>query len=127
MHEITITKQFSAAHAIRLYDGALEPVHGHDWTVRVTVAAEALDAIEVVMDFHVLEQTVAALIQPLHNHHLNEVAPFADGRGGLAMNPTAERVAWWLATQIAPSVPSPARLVSVQVTEAPGCAATYRP
>ncbi len=45
MHEITVSRQFTAAHALRLADGTREPVHEHDWDVRVTVAADELDAI----------------------------------------------------------------------------------
>ena len=82
MYQITVQSVFAAAHAIRLYDGELEPVHGHDWNVRVTIAAEELDEIEVVMDFHVLEEALAELLDRFHNRHLNEVEPFADGLAG---------------------------------------------
>ena len=40
--EITTTRQFSASHQLRLYDGSLEPLHGHNWQVKVTVAADSL-------------------------------------------------------------------------------------
>ena len=55
VYEITVERTFAAAHAIRLPDGALEPMHGHNWRVRATVAAERLDGIETVMDFHDLQ------------------------------------------------------------------------
>lgn len=127
MYEITIHKVFSAAHAIRLHDGSLEPLHGHNWSVEVTAAADQLDAIQTVMDFHVLEKHLDALLAKAHNRSLNEVEPFTDGRGGLAVSPTAERVAWWIATVIDQALPAEVRLVSVKVGEAPGCYATYRP
>jgi 6-pyruvoyltetrahydropterin/6-carboxytetrahydropterin synthase len=123
MYEITISKTFAAAHAIRLPDGSLEPVHGHNWPVDVTVAADQLDAIETVMDFHVLEQAIDQLLTRVHNRHLNDVEPFIKTK----VNPTAERVAWWIATEIARSLPAGIRMVSVRVGEAPGCSATYRP
>ncbi len=126
MYEVTVKRVFSAAHAIRLYDGALEPVHGHNWEVEVTVAADQLDEIDVVMDFHVLEQRVDALISTAHNRHLNEIAPFSDGKGGLAVNPTAERVAWWLATEVGRDLPVGVRVVCAKVGEAPGCVAVWR-
>ena len=50
------TRSFSAAHQLRLYDGSLEPLHGHNWQVKVTVVAAKLDSIGVVMDFHELER-----------------------------------------------------------------------
>ena len=34
--EITTTRHFSASHQLVLYDGTLEPLHGHNWQVRVT-------------------------------------------------------------------------------------------
>jgi 6-pyruvoyltetrahydropterin/6-carboxytetrahydropterin synthase len=127
MYEISVSRTFAAAHAIRLPDGSLEPVHGHNWQVTVVVAADQLDAIETVMDFHDLEQSVSALTDGAHNRHLNEIEPFTDGQGGLAVNPTAERVAWWIGTSVARGLTPGVRLVRVTVTEAPGCAATYRP
>lgn len=122
MYEITISKSFAAAHAIRLPDGSLEPVHGHNWPVDVTVASPGLDAIETVMDFHLLEKAVEGILTRMHNRHLNEVEPFVDCK----VNPTAERVAWWIGTEIAKALPPGVSLVSVRVGEAPGCAATYR-
>lgn len=127
MYEIEIHRTFSAAHAIRLDDGTLEPVHGHDWDVTVVVAADDLDAMEVVMDFHALGATLDALLVNVHNRHLNEVAPFADADRVLKINPTAERVAWWLGQEVARDLPKAVRLEKVTVGEAPGCTATYRP
>src|SRR4051812_39291725 len=85
--QIATTHHFSAAHQLRLYDGSLEPLHGHNWQVRVTVAAEQLDAIGVVMDFHELERVVEELVRPMHNRHLNELEAFGK------LNPSTENVA----------------------------------
>jgi 6-pyruvoyltetrahydropterin/6-carboxytetrahydropterin synthase len=120
--EIATTREFAAAHALRLYDGSLEPVHGHNWVVRVTVAAPALDSIGVVMDFHDLERRVDAILAPLHNRHLNDVAPFADG-----LNPSAENVALHVGRSVAPALPGGARLTRVDVWETSTNRATYIP
>ena len=128
MYEVTVSRVFAAAHAIRLYDGSIEPLHGHNWTVDVTVETDQLDDIQVVMDFHKLEQSLDALIGKLHNGNLNDVPPFdPTGRSSSSLNPTAERVAWWFADQLGPSLPRGARLQVVKVGEAPGCTAAYRP
>src|SRR5947209_287608 len=111
--DLTTTREFSAAHQLRLYDGSLEPLHGHNWRVKVTVAAERLDAIGVVMDFHDLERRLAAVVAPLHNRHLNDLPPFGPQR----LNPTTENVAFHLASALAGELPSGARLVSVEVWE----------
>jgi 6-pyruvoyltetrahydropterin/6-carboxytetrahydropterin synthase len=118
--EISTTRVFSAAHALRLYDGSLEPVHGHNWRVKVTVSAEKLDAIGVVMDFHELERLVDVILAPLHNRHLNEVPPFVRG-----LNPSAENVALHVGQSL--RLPNPARLVGVEVWETDTNSAAYRP
>lgn len=110
---ITTTRHFAAAHQLRLYDGSLEPLHGHNWRVRVTVAAEQLDAIGVVMDFHELERLVDAIITPWHNRHLNEVSAFAVDAGRL--NPSAENVALHIARSLA--LPNGVSLTEVEVWE----------
>jgi 6-pyruvoyltetrahydropterin/6-carboxytetrahydropterin synthase len=127
MYEIIVESIFAAAHAIRLPDGTLEPTHGHNWPVKVTVAADELDDIETVCDFHILEALVKDAVGSWQNQHLNDCEPFTDGSGGLAINPTAERVAWVIAEKITPGLPSNCRLVSVSVGEASGCTAMYRP
>lgn len=129
--EITYETTFAAAHAILLPDGSLEPVHGHNWAVAVTVAADDLDTIETVMDFHDLEAVVQRVVRGWHNRDLNACPPFADAsrtdRHGLAVSPTAERVAEHLGMAVSESLPGHTRLVCVSVGESPGCSATYRP
>ena len=127
MYQITIVRTFCAAHAIRLGDGSWEPVHGHNWDVELTVAADELDGIETVMDFHKLGRIVDGPLERLHNRNLNEITPFASRGKQAGVNPTAERVAWWLGSQVAKALPSNVRLEQVRVGEAPGCTAVFRP
>ena len=117
--QVATTRSFSAAHQLVLYDGTLEPLHGHNWKVRVKVGSAGLDAIGVVMDFHVLERAVDAVIEPLNNRHLNEVAAFA------RVNPSAENVA--LHIGLALRLPDSVRLDSVEVWETEGNSAVYLP
>lgn len=124
MFEIAVTRVFAAAHAIRLPDGSREAVHGHNWVATVAVAADELDGIETVMDFHELERVVDEVIGPWTNANLDEQPPFT-GQGG--RNSTAEAVAHHLGAKVALQLPSRVRLVHCSVTEAPGCTATWRP
>jgi 6-pyruvoyltetrahydropterin/6-carboxytetrahydropterin synthase len=117
--EITTIRSFSAAHQLVLYDGSLESLHGHNWKVKVTVAADNLDAIGVVMDFHELERSVDAIVAPMHNRHLNELPAFAK------LNPSAENVAFHIATAL--RLPPSAALAFVEVWETDGNSAVYRP
>jgi 6-pyruvoyltetrahydropterin/6-carboxytetrahydropterin synthase len=119
LFEISAIRRFSASHRLRLYDGTLEPLHGHNWTVRIVVSAPQLDSIGVVMDFHELERRVDPLIDSMHNHHLNELPAFVE------INPSAENVAVYVASKLA--LPEGVRLVSVEVWETPENSAVYRP
>ena len=124
MYEITVESGFCAAHAIRLA-GAHEPLHGHDWRVRVTVAADDLDGDGLVCDFHLVERALGDVLGPLHNRPLNDTPPFD------SINPTAEHIARHigdrLTSSLGESLPAGARLAAIEVTEAPGCRAVYRP
>lgn len=108
-YQIRSTRKFCAAHALKLYDGSMEPVHGHNWRVQVTVQADKLDAIGVVMDFHELERLIDAVVIPWHNRHLNEMPAF------VALNPSAENVAGVVARQL--KLPAGVSLKTVEVWE----------
>lgn len=110
---------FSAAHRVRLPDGTLEPLHGHDWALRVTVCSERLDEFGMVMDFHALQSEVERVIAPFRNRNLNDVAPFDRSE------PTAERVAAFVARSLV--LPKDVTLARVELTEAPGCQAVCEP
>jgi 6-pyruvoyltetrahydropterin/6-carboxytetrahydropterin synthase len=117
--QIRTVRHFSAAHALRLYDDSLEPIHGHNWKVEVTVESPTLDSIGVVMDFHELERLLDGIIGPMHNRHLNEVRPFGE------LNPSAENVALHVGRSLA--LPAGTRLVAVQVWETAENSAVYMP
>lgn len=125
MYELTIETVFSAAHAI-VIAGQREAVHGHDWHVTACIAGERLDADGLLVDFHAVEESLRAIIRPFRNANLNETTPFD------RMNPTAENVAAHIAAaldaRLLPVVGDArgVRVAWVRVTEAPGCAATYR-
>lgn len=123
MFQITIEKQFTASHALRLPDGGYEPTHSHDWPVAVTVQSGKLDETACVMDFHELEKIVVDVLAPWHNQHLNDTPPFAHE----AINPSAERVAEQIALAVGAQLPEGVTLYESRVGEAKGCTAVYRP
>lgn len=98
----------------------MEPIHGHNWRVQVRVEAGKLDAIGVVMDFHVLERLIDQIVVPWHNRHLNECPPFTT-----ELNPTAENVAFHLGRSL--ELPPGVRLLSVEVWETDENSAVYLP
>ncbi len=120
MYELTIEHTFCAAHAI-LIRGTREPLHGHNWRVRLTVLGETLDADGLLCDFHELESLLCSVVAPFENANLNETPPFD------RINPTAELIAQHIAESVASGLPEGVRLSRVALTEAPGCEAVYRP
>jgi 6-pyruvoyltetrahydropterin/6-carboxytetrahydropterin synthase len=121
MYQICITRTFCASHQLVFPNGTLEPMHGHNWDLSVTVGAAELDEMACVMDFHELEKQVDALLAGWNNAHLNECEPFKTKR----ISPSAERVARAAADAI--RLPGKVRLIRVDVTEAPGCVASWVP
>jgi len=124
MFEVSVDSVFSAAHAITI-EGQPEQLHGHDWRVTVTIASPSLDPDGLVCDFHAVEAALAEITRRFHNRTINGTPPFDQ------TNPTAERIAQHIGTSLASSlhgILAPgARVAAVRVTEAPGCAATWRP
>jgi 6-pyruvoyltetrahydropterin/6-carboxytetrahydropterin synthase len=117
--DVTIEHRFNAMHQLRLGDGLLEPLHGHDWRVAVMVARgdRGLDDCGFVVDFHDLQKRLAALLEPLQHENLNELADFAE------VNASAEQVAYWVAQNL--TVPGEVGVVAVEVEESPGCVARW--
>ncbi len=123
MFELTIDAEFCAAHALSIA-GVREPVHGHNWRVTITVVGPTLDADGLLCDFHTVQGALDAILDPLRNADLNALPAFA------RVNPSAENVAQYIAAQLSDALDEPlaphAHVAAVRVTEAPGCAATYR-
>jgi 6-pyruvoyltetrahydropterin/6-carboxytetrahydropterin synthase len=116
---VSIQSGFSAVHRVRLADGSLEPLNGHDWRVRVRYESTELDPQGMVVDFTEARGALDALLQKLHQSNLND-NPVLQGR-----NPTAEVIAEWVFVQLSRN--RPAGLARVEVTEAPGCTAAFTP
>lgn len=123
MFELTVDREFCAAHAIRVA-GVVEPVHGHNWRVTVCVGSASLDDDGLVCDFHALERALDEIIAPWRNADLNAAIAFA------SRNPTAEVVAQAIGERLDSWTRSVCRegvrTLWARVTEAPGCAAVWR-
>lgn len=121
MFEVTVEDWFAAAHQLRLADGRLEPLHGHNWRVRVNYAGPKLDAIDVLLDFTKLKPLLKSVLAPWHDRNLNELNDFIE------RNPSAEMVAVRIAERLTRDPASGPLLHWVEVEEAPGCVARYSP
>ncbi len=120
-YELTITADFSAAHRLRLLDGSIEPLHGHNWHVELSLEGERLDGMDVLADFTELQPRLVAVTAALHNSCLNDHPAFG------ARNPSTELVAKYIYEQFSPGLPAGVRVLRVRVWETATCAAAYIP
>jgi 6-pyruvoyl-tetrahydropterin synthase len=117
MYTVTVEGQFLATHRVLLPDGTWEPAHEHTWQVRASFGAEELDAYGQVIDFGEAKAALGSVLAELNRTNLNE----NDGIGGVC--PSAELVARFVFQQLRGR--GLVRLRRVEVTEAPGCVATF--
>lgn len=121
-YELLLRAEFSAAHQLRLENGELEPLHGHNWRVEVSVTGPEPDpATGMVADFTRLLELLEGVTGHLHDTFLNELPPFS------ADNPSTERIAKHIHDALAPQLPEVIRISKVRVWETARSAAAYLP
>lgn len=119
MFTIIVQSCFSATHRLRLEDGTVEPLHGHDWLVRAYFSRSGLNDFGMVIDFDFARTRLDEVIAPLRYANLSE-HPALGGR-----NATAEVVARFVYDGLVSRGIDCVR--RVEITEAPGCVAIYDP
>ena len=117
MYQVIVDARFTATHSIRLHDGTVEPLHGHDWVVQATFARQSLDGLGMVIDFQDARKAVLAALSRLDYGNLNELPEFQ------GKNPTTEVVAQWILERLGDLGFDTE--VQVRLTEAPGCQAIF--
>jgi 6-pyruvoyltetrahydropterin/6-carboxytetrahydropterin synthase len=121
-YTVAVEDSFSAAHALAGYDGDCEHLHGHNWTVKVTVCGERLDAIGVLMDFRELKKLLRAILAELDHSNLSLHPVFSK------TNPSAENIAKYIYDKLFDDIKKHGcELTEVAVSETPNSTATYRP
>jgi len=119
MYELVVEAEFSAAHRLREYRGACEKLHGHNYRVELTVAAEALGPLGMAADFRVLKRLLREAVKRYDHGFLNDLAEFR------TQNPTAENLARVLYEECSRRMRRGIGVQSVTVWESPRCAARY--
>ena len=94
MYEVTIKKSFSAAHLLKEICGKCETLHGHNFHVEISVAADALNEEGLLIDFRVVKGWTDEALEVLDHRYLNELDYFKD------RNPYAEAIASFLHKRI---------------------------
>ncbi|MAO21627.1 MAG: 6-carboxytetrahydropterin synthase QueD [Phycisphaerae bacterium] len=121
-YTITVTHEFCAAHTISIA-GTQEPLHGHNFITKATIAGDPLDADGLLCDFHTVHAVLVEICNPFTNQNFNDTPPFD------TTNPSAELIAKHIADELASRLDDAlapnAQVHSVSITEAPGCIATY--
>ena len=122
MYEVVVEDEFSAAHFLKLYDGSWEKRHGHNWKVAVTVQAEKLDSMSVVVDFEALKPSLKKTLAEFQETSFNDHPDFKGER----MNPSTENIAKIIYDRLKAAWSSKtARIVKVTVWETPDACASY--
>ena len=119
MYTVTVESTFTASHQLTMADGGKEPLHSHDWAVRVAVSADELDETGLAVDFNNLKAMIADVTGPFAGARLEQLDCFA------GCNASAENVAQYIYDRIEPMLANRLKLVYAEVTEADGCRAKY--
>ncbi len=94
MYRMTVQDRFSAAHALREYNGPCCQLHGHNYTVEVRLAGTELDALGMLVDYREVKEALAKALAPFDHGYLNDLTEFAE------VNPTSENIARLLYTRV---------------------------
>jgi 6-pyruvoyltetrahydropterin/6-carboxytetrahydropterin synthase len=85
MYKVTKRMEIAACHCLDLpYESKCSNIHGHNWIVTVTCAADELTKYGMVIDFTAIKKLIH---DKLDHQMLNEVLDF---------NPTAENMCKWI-------------------------------
>jgi 6-pyruvoyltetrahydropterin/6-carboxytetrahydropterin synthase len=114
---------FAAAHAIRGHTRGCQNLHGHNYRVRVHVAAAELDELGMVVDFADLKAMMEEILGPFDHQVINEVPPFD------RLNTTAELLSRHVFEEVGRRLPAGGRVrvERVEVWENDTSCAIYEP
>ena len=106
--------EFEAAHRLPNHSGKCKELHGHSYKLFVKVERAVDEASGMVIDFSDLKTIVAAAVVARLDHvYVND----------LIDNPTAERMALWVWTELKPRLSG---LLEIELQETSNCSVIYR-
>ena len=133
MFSVTREIAFCYGHRLLNYDGKCRHLHGHNGKVVVTLQADRLDHLGMVVDFSEVKRRIGRWIDDNLDHRMllhrddpviPSLAKLGERYKVLDVNPTAENIAKLIfdftAGQGFP-------IVEVRLWETPNCFATYAP
>ena len=120
MYHLMIKTSFAVAHNLINYQGDCENLHGHNWRVEVTVAAQKLDDAGLGIDFKILKKQTNQLLDELDHKYLNDLEPFKKD------SPSSENISRYLFERLSDSLNSDNVTVErVNVWESDNACASY--
>jgi len=106
--------EFEAAHRLPSHPGKCRELHGHSYKLFVKVESAVDEASGMVLDFSDLKAIVSdCVVSRLDHVYVND----------LIDNPTAERMALWIWTELKPRLPG---LDEIELQETSNCSVIYR-
>ncbi len=133
MYLVSREIDFCYGHRLLQYDGKCKYLHGHNGRAIISLAAEKLDPLGMVIDFTDIKRVVSGWIDQNLDHRMilhreDPIVPVLQGLGEplylIDANPTAENIAR-LIYECAAEQGFP--ITEVKLWETPNCYATYRP
>jgi 6-pyruvoyltetrahydropterin/6-carboxytetrahydropterin synthase len=123
MHTVFKDFTFAAAHFIRGHTRGCQNLHGHNYRVRLFVAAERLDELGMVIDFADLKAIAQEVLGPFDHRVINDIPPFDE------RNTTAELLSEYFFEEVAQRLPDRERirLERVEVWENETACAVFEP
>lgn len=133
MYRVQREIRFCYGHRLLEYAGKCRHLHGHNGRVIITLEAEQLDPLGMVIDFSRIKDVVSTWIDATLDHRMllrqdDPVLPFLRERGEpvvvMPVNPTAENIARLIFDHVAgQGFP----VVEVELWETDHSRASYRP
>lgn len=120
VYEIYVKDHFSAAHALKGYNGNCSRLHGHNWVIEVFVKCRKLNPIGIGIDFRDIKKNLKDILEKLDHTNLNDLAEFS------TINPSSENIAKIIYEELSQRFNTGDIKVSrVKVCETPGCGSAY--
>ncbi len=115
MLTVTSRHKISAAHRLYDYNGKCEHLHGHNYLIEITLAADHTDSLGMIMDFSKIKSCLLAELDKLWDHRtllfdqdplcLSLQKVLADASVcAVPFNPTAENMAAYLGLEFFPKL-----------------------
>ncbi|OQY50213.1 MAG: 6-carboxytetrahydropterin synthase QueD [Desulfobacteraceae bacterium 4572_89] len=121
VYEIYVEDHFSAAHALKGYDGNCSSIHGHNWIVQAYIQCSKLNKLGIGIDFRDVKGVVKDVLSKLDHTNLNEVVEFS------SINPTSENLSKFIYKELSRRLNTDHIKVSkIMVFESPGCGSSYQ-